>query len=176
MTGCHVCTATQDKKGNIMHIKEVVRAPYICTVPGGGVRAIKCYPDAKTFIINGKRVGYSAKERTLICPLDCTGCDIKHAIVVINSALSSRSGTKHKEPQPKEEIRPDSVVNTDSNNKIQQKEETQPDSVVNTDTNNEIQQKEEQKDDAPWIKLRCIQSVQRIRQAMQNIFCKHNER
>ena len=139
-----------------MYIKEVVRAPYICTVPGGGVRAIKCYPDAKTFIINGKRVGYSAKERTLICPLDCTGCDIKHAIVVINSALSSRSGTKHKEPQPKEEIRPDSVVNTD--------------------TNNEIQQKEEQKDDAPWIKLRCIQSVQRIRQAMQNIFCKHNKR
>jgi len=159
-----------------MYIKEVVRAPYICTVPGGGVRATKCYPDAKTFVINGKKVGYSAKEQTLICPLDCTGSEIKHAIVAMNYAFSSRCVPKPKEPQPKEEIRPDNVVNTDSNNEIQPKEETQPDNVVNTDTNNEIQQKEEQKDDVPWIKLRCIQSFQRIRQAMQNIFCKHNER
>ena len=56
-----------------MYIKKVVRAPYICTVPGGGVRAIKCYPDATTFIINGKKIGYSAKESTIIVPLDALG-------------------------------------------------------------------------------------------------------
>lgn len=61
----------------IMFIKNVVRAPYICTVPGGGVRAIKCYPDAKTYIVNGKRIGFSRKEQTMIAPLDVSGNEIK---------------------------------------------------------------------------------------------------
>ena len=38
-------------------INEIKRAPYICTVPGGGVRATKCYPDAQTYVINGKKFG-----------------------------------------------------------------------------------------------------------------------
>lgn len=60
-----------------MYVKEVKRVPYICTVPGGGVRATKCYPDATTFIINGKKVGYSRKERTLLAPFDLTCSDIE---------------------------------------------------------------------------------------------------
>lgn len=64
----------------IMFIKNVVRAPYICTVPGGGVRAIKCYPDAKTYIIKGKKIGYSQREQTMIAPLDVSGNEIKIAL------------------------------------------------------------------------------------------------
>lgn len=63
----------------IMYIKKVVRAPYICTVPGGGVRAIKCYPDAKTYIINGKKIGYSKREQTMIAPLNVSGSEIRVA-------------------------------------------------------------------------------------------------
>ncbi len=62
-----------------MYIKKVVRAPYICTVPGGGVRAIKCYPDAKTYIINGKKIGYSKREQTMIAPLNVSGSEIRVA-------------------------------------------------------------------------------------------------
>lgn len=62
-----------------MYIKKVVRAPYICTVPGGGVQAIKCYPDAKTFIVNGKKIGYSRREQTMIVPLNISGNEIKIA-------------------------------------------------------------------------------------------------
>ena len=67
-----------------MYIKEVVRAPYICTVPGGGVRATKCYQDAQTYIINGKKVGYSAKEQALIYTPDCTSSDVKAATKIVS--------------------------------------------------------------------------------------------
>ena len=67
-----------------LYIKEVVRAPYICTVPGGGVRATKCYPDAHTYIINGKKVGYSAKEQALIYTPDCTSSDVKAATKIVS--------------------------------------------------------------------------------------------
>ena len=60
-----------------MFIKKVVRAPYVRTVPGGGVRAIKCYSDAKTYVINGKKIGYSRREQTMIAPLDISGNEIK---------------------------------------------------------------------------------------------------
>ncbi len=49
-----------------LYVKDIVSAPYICTVPSGGVNAIKCYPDAKTYHIGGVKIGYSAKEQTLI--------------------------------------------------------------------------------------------------------------
>ena len=62
-----------------MFIKKVVRAPYICTVPGGGVRAIKCYPDAEILIVNGKQVGYSRKESALIATLNVSGPELKAA-------------------------------------------------------------------------------------------------
>lgn len=62
-----------------MFIKKVVRAPYICTIPSGGVQAIKCYPDALTYVINGKKIGYSKKERTMIAPLNVSGSEIKVA-------------------------------------------------------------------------------------------------
>lgn len=52
-----------------MYIWHIEWAPYICTVPGGGVRAIKCYPDAQTFVINGQKIGYSRKEHTMIVPI-----------------------------------------------------------------------------------------------------------
>ena len=61
----------------IMFIKNIIRAPYICTVPGGGVRAIKCYPDAQTFIVNGKKIGYSRREQTMIAPLDVSVNEIQ---------------------------------------------------------------------------------------------------
>ena len=73
-----------------MYIKEVVRAKYICTVPGGGVRATKCYPDAHTYIINGKKVGYSAKERALIYTPDCTSSDVKAATKIVSYIESSK--------------------------------------------------------------------------------------
>lgn len=60
----------KDKKGITMaksfYVKDIVSAPYICTVPSGGVHAIKCYPDAKTYHIGGVKIGYSEKEKTLI--------------------------------------------------------------------------------------------------------------
>lgn len=67
----------------IMFIKNVVRAPYICTVPGGGVRAIKCYPDAQTYIVNGKKIGYSRKEQTMIAPLNISGKEIANARICL---------------------------------------------------------------------------------------------
>ena len=63
----------------IMFIKNIVRAPYICTVPSSGVRAIKCYPDAKTYIINGEKFGYSKREQTMIAPLGISVDKIKKA-------------------------------------------------------------------------------------------------
>ncbi len=80
---------SKDKKGNTIYIKEVVRAPYICTVPSGGVHAIKCYPDAQTYIINGKKVGYSAKEQTVIVPLDVPGREIEEIKVKISRIIES---------------------------------------------------------------------------------------
>lgn len=80
---------SEDKKGNTMYIKEVVRAPYIYTVPDGGVRAIKYYPDAQTYIINGKKVGYSAKEQTLIVPLDVSEREIGEITEKISCIIES---------------------------------------------------------------------------------------
>ena len=76
-----------------MYIKEVVRAPYICTVPGGGVRATKCYHDAQTYIINGKKVGYSAKEQTLIRTPDCTSSDLKAAMKIVSYIETTKKVT-----------------------------------------------------------------------------------
>lgn len=59
------------------YVKKVVYVPYICTVPGGGVKAIECHPDAVTIIVNGKKVGYSPKERALLRTLDVTGAEIR---------------------------------------------------------------------------------------------------
>lgn len=78
---------SEDKKGNTMDIKEVVRAPYI--FPDGVVRAIKCYPDAQTYIINGKKVGYSAKEQTLIVPLDVPEREIEEIKEKISRIIES---------------------------------------------------------------------------------------
>lgn len=87
-----------------MYIKEVVRAPYICTVPGGGVRATKCYHDAHTYIINGKKVGYSAKEKALISTPDCTSGDVKAATKIVSYIESLKK-----------------VANTAANNETQNK-------------------------------------------------------
>ena len=62
-----------------MYIKEIKRAPYICIVPSGGPKAIKCYPDAKTWNINGQKFGYSKREQTMIAPMDSTEDEIENA-------------------------------------------------------------------------------------------------
>lgn len=58
-------------------VRIVKMVPYICTVPGGGVRAIRCYRDAHTYLVGGKKVGYSLKEQTLLVT---EGCSPKTAI------------------------------------------------------------------------------------------------
>lgn len=51
---------------------KIIKAPYICTVPSGGLRAIQCFPDAITFFSRGKRYGYSKRARTLIAPYEAS--------------------------------------------------------------------------------------------------------
>ena len=77
-------------------IRHVVRAPYICTVLGGGVRQIKCYPDAQTFIIKGKLIGHSRKEQTMIAPLDMCGRDICLAKETLIRFLDTERRTQQK--------------------------------------------------------------------------------
>lgn len=62
-----------------MYVKEIKRAPYICIVPSGGPRAIKCYPDAKTWVINGQKFGYSKREQTMIAPMTVSKDEIENA-------------------------------------------------------------------------------------------------
>lgn len=47
-------------------IKRVTHLPYICNVPRRGIQEIPCYPDVIVLKVNGKRIGYSAQEKTLI--------------------------------------------------------------------------------------------------------------
>lgn len=54
---------------------KVVKSPYICTIPRGGLQSIKCYPDAITFFSNGKKYGFSKKTGTIIAPLDASLSD-----------------------------------------------------------------------------------------------------
>lgn len=68
-----------------MFIKNVVRAPYVCTVPSGGLKAVKCYPDAMTFYSNKKRYGYSKKTGTLIVPNEASSGEISVARKAIES-------------------------------------------------------------------------------------------
>ena len=56
-------------------VKKIVRVRYICTVPRGGIQAIKCYPDAEIFLIKGRKLGYSKKEKTLIIPRKIPGSE-----------------------------------------------------------------------------------------------------
>lgn len=49
-----------------LKIRKIEEAPYICTIPRRGIQAIKCYPDAKSIMYNGKVVGFSPQEGTLI--------------------------------------------------------------------------------------------------------------
>ena len=74
-----------------MYIKEVVRVPYICTVPGGGVRATKCYHDAQIFFIYGKKVGYSKRERTMIVPLGTSVSEMEEYKTILEKHLQERT-------------------------------------------------------------------------------------
>ena len=77
---------------NGVFIKKIVTAPYICTVPSSGVKATKCYQDAKTFIINGRQIGWSKKEKTIIIPLDTIGNqdEIDRRIDILTSTCIER--------------------------------------------------------------------------------------
>ena len=76
-----------DKEANV--IERVVGAPYICTIPAGGLRAIKCYPDAQIFFIDGKKVGYSKRERTMIVPLRTSVSKIEEYKTILEKSGSS---------------------------------------------------------------------------------------
>ena len=77
-------------------IRHVVRPLYICTVPRKGLQADKCYPDAQTFIIKGKLIGYSRKEQTMIAPLDMCGRDICLAKETLIRFLDTKRRTQQK--------------------------------------------------------------------------------
>ena len=49
---------------------KIIKAPYICTVPSGGLHAVQCFPDAIAFFSKGKKYGYSKRARTLIAPYE----------------------------------------------------------------------------------------------------------
>lgn len=79
-------TEEKSKPKKVEFVEKVKKVPYICVVPAGGLRAIKCYPDARTFFargqrvgysLRGQRVGYSLRERTLLVPYSS---DTKKAI------------------------------------------------------------------------------------------------
>lgn len=58
---------------------KIIKAPYICTIPSGGLRDIQCFPDAITFFSGGKKYGFSKKAWTLIAPLDATMSEVIEA-------------------------------------------------------------------------------------------------
>ncbi len=70
-------TEEKNKPKKVEFIEKVKKVPYICVVPAGGLRATKCYPDARTFFARGQKVGYSLRERTLLVPYSS---DTKKAI------------------------------------------------------------------------------------------------
>lgn len=74
-----------DKK--IAVIERVVREPYICTIPAGGLRAIKCYPDAQICFIYGKKVGYSKRERTMIVPPNTPWSEIEEYKTILKKFI-----------------------------------------------------------------------------------------
>ncbi len=47
-------------------VKRITYAPYICKIPRRGIQEITCYPDAIVLHFNGKRIGYSEREKTMI--------------------------------------------------------------------------------------------------------------
>lgn len=57
----------------------IVIAPFVCTVPRGGLRSVACYPDAKTFFYKGRKYGYSESARTLIAPIKGTLSEAREA-------------------------------------------------------------------------------------------------
>ena len=67
----------KSKPKKVEFVEKVIMVPYICVVPAGGLRAIPCHPDARTFFARGQRVGYSLRERTLLVPFSS---DAKRAI------------------------------------------------------------------------------------------------
>ena len=72
-----------------IYIWHIEAAPYICTVPGGGLRATKCYPDAQTFFVNGQKIGYSRKSHTLIVPIGSNENEIKTYMTSVLRALTA---------------------------------------------------------------------------------------
>ena len=48
----------------------ILKAPYVCTIPRGGLHYVPCFPDAIQFFRNGCRCGWSPRKRTLIIPLN----------------------------------------------------------------------------------------------------------
>ena len=110
----------KDKKGITMaksfYVKDIVSAPYICTVPSGGVHAIKCYPDAKTYHIGGVKIGYSAKEQTLIVLLHYSREQNEKAIRTFKELFCPGQVDKEKTPQ-----KPINPVVVAANNEAQNK-------------------------------------------------------
>lgn len=72
-------------------IKKVVGAPDICNIPAGGLRAIKCYPDAIICFIRGIKIGYSKREKTMIVPLRTSVAKIKECKTILEKHLQERT-------------------------------------------------------------------------------------
>ena len=82
-------TDKTDKEANV--IERVVGAPYICTIPAGGLRAIKCYPDAITCFIRGIKIGYSKREKTMIVPLGTSVSKREECKTILEEHLRERT-------------------------------------------------------------------------------------
>lgn len=58
---------------------KIIKAPFVCTVPSTGLRAIQCFSDAITFFAKGEQYGYSDRAKTLIAPIEVTLKEAKEA-------------------------------------------------------------------------------------------------
>ena len=59
----------------------ILKAPYVCTIPRGGLHHVPCFPDAIQFFRNGYRCGWSPCKLTLIIPLNMT---LTEALLMLN--------------------------------------------------------------------------------------------
>lgn len=77
-------------------IKRVTYAPYICTVPRRGMQEATCYPDAIILNVDGKRIGYSAKDKTMILLPGIRGSDMNTVKIALANYLLQKKKREQK--------------------------------------------------------------------------------
>lgn len=60
-------TEEKNKPKKVEFVEKVKKVPYICVVPAGGLRAIKCYPDARTFFCRRAESRVFPKQTNFAC-------------------------------------------------------------------------------------------------------------